>query len=149
MGFTQTQIVTIASIIEGEMLHKSEAPLISAVYHNRLKKRMPLQADPTIQYIIKGAPRRLFRSDLAKESPYNTYLHRGLPPGPVCNPGETSLNAALYPASESYLFMVSTGDGYHAFNYTFEDHIRDKARLDSLRQALAQDRSRLSEPVQQ
>jgi len=149
LGFTLTEIVTLASIIEGEMLYKSEAPLISAVYHNRLKRRMLPQADPTIQYLIPGGPRRLYRSDLTIKSPYNTYIHRGLPPGPVCNPGRTTLIAALNPAPEPYLFMVSSGDGYHAFNTSFIDHIRDKARLDSLRQALAQSRSRLVEPFQQ
>lgn len=141
LGLTVTEAVTLASIIEGEMIYKTEAPLISAVYHNRLKKKMRLQADPTIQYLIKDGPRRLYRRDLAIDSPYNTYKHAGLPPGPVCNPGKAALKAALYPADEPYLFMVSNGDGSHSFNVSFEDHLRDKARLDSLRAAIAEGRS--------
>ncbi len=85
-GLTLTQAVTLASIIEGEMHNREEASLISAVYHNRLRKKMLLQADPTIQYVIPGPRRRLHRSDLQVNSPYNTYLHPGLPPGPVCRP---------------------------------------------------------------
>lgn len=136
--FSLVEIVTLASIIEGEMIHQSEAPLISAVYHNRLKKRMRLQADPTIQYLIPDGPRRLYSKDLSIQSPYNTYLHAGLPPGPVCNPGRSALKAALEPAPEPYLYMVSTGDGSHAFNVRFSDHLRDKARLDSMRAALTE-----------
>jgi UPF0755 protein len=135
LGMTVNQIVTIASIIEGEMVYNSEATEISAVYHNRLKKNMLLQADPTIQYIIPSGPRRLFRSDLTIESPYNTYLHPGLPPGAVCNPGRVALDAALHPAAVPYIFLVSRGDGWHAFNTTLDAHLEDKAHLDSLRQA--------------
>ncbi len=135
LGMSVNQVVTLASIIEGEMVHDSEANEISAVYHNRLNKNMLLQADPTIQYIIPSGPRRLFRSDLAIESPYNTYLHPGLPPGPVCNPGRVALDAALHPAAVPHIFLVSRGDGWHAFNTTLGEHLEDKAHLDSLRQA--------------
>jgi len=137
MGLSVTEAVTLASIIEGEIYSPDEDGLISAVYHNRLKKNMLLQADPTIQYIISNNRRRLFRSDLAVESPYNTYLHPGLPPGPVCNPGKKALLAALSPAPVPYLFMVSQGDGRHAFNTNLADHLLAKTKLDSLRQALA------------
>ncbi len=133
LGLSLNEAVTLASIIQGEMTLKSEAPLISAVYHNRLKRGMRLQADPTIQYIIKNGPRRLYKGDLNIKSPYNTYLHKGLPPGPVCNPGKTALRAALHPADEPYLYMVARGDGSHAFNVDFESHLKDKTRLDRIR----------------
>lgn len=138
MGLSLTEAVTLASIIEGEMIYDWEAPLISAVYNNRLRKRMLLQADPTIQYLTPEGPRRLYRSDLAIDSPYNTYIYPGLPPGPVCNPGKVALQAALNPAPEPFLYLVSKGDGSHAFNTDYESHLRDKARLDSLRAALAE-----------
>lgn len=140
LGFSLTEAVTLASIIEGEMRIPSEAGRISAVYHNRLKRGMRLQADPTIQYIIKNGPRRLYNGDLAIKSPYNTYLYAGLPPGPVCNPGKTALKAALYPAEEPYLYMVARGDGSHAFNVDFKNHLQDKARLDSIRIAVEKQR---------
>lgn len=140
LGFSMTEAVTLASIIEGEMIYKSEAPNISAVYHNRLKKKMRLQADPTIQYIIPDSPRRLLKRDLKINSPYNTYKRRGLPPGPVCNPGKTALEASLFPANKPYLYLVAQGDGSHAFNTNFSDHLRDKSKLDSLRAAIAQTR---------
>jgi UPF0755 protein len=139
LGLSLNEAVTLASIIQGEMTLESEAPLISAVYHNRLKQGMKLQADPTIQYIIKNGPRRLYKGDLSIESPYNTYLHGGLPPGPVCNPGKTALRAALYPADKPYLYMVARGDGSHAFNVDFESHLKDKTRLDRIRRELAKD----------
>lgn len=136
IGLSVNELVTLASIIAGEMSLELEAPLISAVYHNRIKNKMKLQADPTVQYIIKGGPRRLYNNDLAIESPYNTYLHRGLPPGAVCNPGRVALEAALHPAEEPYLYLVSAGDGSHAFNLKFEDHLEAKAKLDSIRKGL-------------
>ncbi len=135
-----TELVTLASIVEGEMSLLPEAPKISAIYQNRLRKNMRLQADPTIQYIIKKGPRRLYNGDLAIDSPYNTYLYSGLPPGPVCNPGRAALMAALNPAPDPYLYMVSKGDGSHAFNTKFSDHLRDKARLDSLRIVVSRER---------
>jgi len=137
LNMSMNEAVTLASIIEGEMQNPYEDRIISAVYHNRLKKGMLLQADPTIQYVISNNRRRLYRSDLAIESPYNTYLHPGLPPGPVCNPGKRSLHAALNPAPVPYLFMVSQGDGTHAFSMNLTDHLLAKARLDSIRVVLA------------
>ena len=99
---------------------------------------MLLQADPTIQYIISGAPRRLLKDDLKIESPYNTYLHRGLPPGPISNPGLTAILAALYPAETGYLFFVAKGDGTHAFNETERGHWRDKAKFQQVRRSVGQ-----------
>ena len=137
LNLSTNEVVTLASIIEGEMQDPSEDQIISAIYHNRLKQGMLLQADPTIQYVISNNRRRLYHSDLAVESPYNTYLHPGLPPGPVCNPGKRALSAALQPASVPYLFMVSQGDGTHAFSTNLADHLLAKVRLDSIRMALA------------
>ncbi|TKJ38571.1 aminodeoxychorismate lyase [candidate division LCP-89 bacterium B3_LCP] len=134
--FTMIEAITLASIIQGEMIHQSEAPLISAVYHNRLKRKMRLQADPTIQYLIPNSPRRLWQRDLEIDSPYNTYKYRGLPPGPVCNPGRRALEAALNPADKPYLYLVAKGNGEHAFNFDFAGHLKDKAKLDSLRAAI-------------
>ncbi|MBN4081375.1 endolytic transglycosylase MltG, partial [Caldithrix abyssi] len=115
IGLTETEVITLASIIEGEAIYNRERPVISGVYHNRLKQGMRLQADPTIQYIVEDGPRRLFNKDLKIESPYNTYLNYGLPPGPINNPGIESIKAAIFPANTEYLYFVARGDGYHTF----------------------------------
>ena len=122
------EVVTLASIIEGEALMDDERTTISAVYHNRLKRGMHLQADPTVQYAIGGGSRRLFYKDYKIDSPYNTYRHRGLPPGPVTNPGAVSLRAALYPADVDYLYFVAMGDGTHVFSRTFREHENAKRK---------------------
>lgn len=115
--------VTMASIIEAETYLKDEMPVISGVYHNRLRKRMRLEADPTVQYILPGGPKsRLLYEDLKIESPYNTYRNYGLPPGPINNPGIDAIKAALNPASHNYVFFVATGDGGHTFSETYEQH---------------------------
>ena len=137
LGFSVNEIVTLASIIEGEIIYGSEAPVVSAVYHNRLKRGMRLQADPTIQYIIPDAPRRLLYKDLKIDSPYNTYLRKGLPPGPIGNPGKRALLAALYPKNVSYIYFVARGDGYHNFNTTIEGHLADKRKFDQYRRKTA------------
>ena len=126
MGMTVHETVSMASIIEGEAQVGDERPIISAVYHNRLKKRMRLQADPTVQYAIVDGPRRLFYKDYRIDSPYNTYRHRGLPPGPIMSPGEASLRAALYPAEVNYLYFVARGDGSHIFSRTTREHEKAK-----------------------
>jgi len=141
-GFTLLGTVTLASIIEGEAVVDSERTLISAVYHNRLKRGMALQADPTIQYIISDGPRRLRKRDLKIDSPYNTYLYPGLPPGPICNPGLSSLKAALYPAKVKYLYFVATGDGSHTFSKTYSEHLRAKAKFDRIRKQIARSKSK-------
>lgn len=127
------EIVTLASLIEGEALLDEERPIISAVYHNRLERGMLLQADPTLQYLLPGKPRRLLDKDLEIESPYNTYLHAGLPPGPVNNPGLASIRAALNPAEVNYLYLVAKGDGSHVFSKTNTEHIRAKQRFNEIR----------------
>lgn len=133
IGWRLHDVVTLASIIEGEAAVDSERALISAVYWNRLRKGMRLQADPTIQYIIPGPPRRVLHRDLAIDSPYNTYLHAGLPPGPVNNPGSKSIVAALYPKPAGYLYFVARGDGSHVFSYTLSQHNAAKRQFDRYR----------------
>ncbi len=128
-GLTELEMVTLASIIEGEAIYDSERPLISAVYHNRLNIKMRLQADPTIQYIIEDGPRRLLKRDLKIKSPYNTYLNYGLPPGPINNPGLESLRAAVSPADADFLFFVANGEGYHTFSRTEAEHNMAKKKL--------------------
>ena len=123
------EIATMASIIQGEAMYEDEMPIISSVYHNRLKKGMLLQADPTIQYIIPGKPRRLFNKDLEVDDPYNTYKYKGLPPGPINNPGLAALEAALYPVETEYLYFVSNGEGRHTFTHTADEHNQAKLKM--------------------
>ena len=133
MNFTIHQILTLASIIEGEAVVDDERPLISSVFHNRLKKRIKLQACPTIQYIKPGSPSRLLNSDLEIDSPYNTYKYYGLPPGPINNPGRNSIFAAIYPEKTEFLYFVAKGDGRHTFSRTGREHIREKLKFDRIR----------------
>ncbi len=124
LGMTQREIVILASIIEKETSLLEERPLVSAVLHNRLKRGMPLQSDPTVIYGIKDFDGNLKKIHLETLTPYNTYLHPGLPPTPICNPGKDSLMAALYPAAVPYLYFVSRNDGSHHFSSDLEDHQR-------------------------
>lgn len=140
LGMTTNQVVTLASIIEKEAYLEAEKPRISAVFHNRLRLDMKLQADPTVRYALGKWKGGLRYSDLKIVSPFNTYLFRGLPPRPICNPGEASLRAALYPREGMQeVFFVAQGDGSHYFSKDGRDHeqakARYKARLDSLRTA--------------
>ncbi len=123
-GMSQREVVILASIIEKETSLPEEKPLISAVFHNRLKKKIPLQSDPTVIYGIKNFNGNLTKADLQRPTPYNTYLLNGLPPTPICNPGRDSLLAALYPSPVSYLYFVSRNDGSHYFSSTIEEHNR-------------------------
>jgi UPF0755 protein len=118
------QIVTLASIIGKESGFKDEKPLISAVFHNRLKKRMRLQSDPTAVYDLKSITRVIKRKHLLRKTPYNTYIINGLPPGPIANPAIDSFQAALYPASVNYLYFVSNNDGSHNFSSSLSAHNR-------------------------
>jgi UPF0755 protein len=124
IGWTPLQVVTLASLIEKEATLQEEGPLISAVFHNRLRIKMPLQSDPTVLYglgIDSGSPTK---KQLQTPSPYNTYLHRDLPPGPISNPGRDSMEAALHPAPVPYLYFVSKNNGSHAFSATLQEHNR-------------------------
>jgi len=122
-GWDVHQTVTFASIVEGEAVLDEERPIISGVYHNRIRRGMRLEADPTIQYVLEDGPRRLTYADLKSNSPYNTYRYRGLPPGPVNNPGKASILAALYPQGNGYLFFVANGRGGHWFTRTYDEHL--------------------------
>jgi UPF0755 protein len=133
MKMSMHQILTLASIIEGEAIFDDERSTISSVYHNRLRKRIKLGADPTIQYILDGPPRRLLYRDLEIDSPYNTYKYYGLPPGPINNPGKNSILAAIYPADTNYLYFVARGDGRHTFSYTASEHAKAKAKFNQIR----------------
>ena len=124
MGFTEHQILTLASIVEKEAKVPSERKLISAVYLNRLKQGMRLQADPTAVYGTKAWITKVTKEDLKRRSPYNTYLHKGLPPGPIANPGEGAILAALYPENVDYIFFVAQGDGSHFFSKDFDTHAK-------------------------
>lgn len=124
MGFSPHEVIILASIIEKETPLAEEKPLVSAVFHNRLKKKMPLQSDPTVIYGIKNFDGNLTREHLLTPSPYNTYLNLGLPPTPICNPGKESILAALNPASSPYLYFVSKNDGSHHFSESYGDHQR-------------------------
>jgi UPF0755 protein len=124
LGMTENEVLTIASIIEKEAIHDFERPIISAVYHNRLKRNMRLQADPTVLYGIKKRWKRIRYRDLKRPTPYNTYVIKGLPPGPIASPGERSIKAALYPADVDYLFFVSKNNGTHYFSKTNKEHAK-------------------------
>jgi UPF0755 protein len=128
LGLSRRTTVTLASIIEREARVPSERPLVSAVYHNRLKINMPLQADPTVSYGVADFEGRLTRRHLETDHPYNTYTRPGLPPGPICSPGLASLQAALNPAPVDYLYFVAVGDGSHAFSRDYRDQINNVNR---------------------
>lgn len=122
LGVTQRDAVILASIIEKETSLSEEKPLVSAVFHNRLKKKIPLQSDPTVIYGIQNFDGNLTKEHLLRPTPYNTYLFAGIPPTPICNPGKESLIAALHPASVPYLYFVSKNDGFHHFSIEIEEH---------------------------
>ncbi len=118
------EIITLASLIEKEAAIEEERPLVSAVFHNRLRRNMPLQSDPTVVYGLRNFSGTITRKHLQNPSPYNTYRIQGLPPGPICNPSLSSLRAALRPAPVPYLYFVSKNDGSHLFSETLEAHNR-------------------------
>jgi UPF0755 protein len=128
-GLSFHQMLTIASLIEREVVVDEERPIVAGVIYNRLNKKMPLQIDATVQYLFEKQKERLFEKDLLIESPYNTYLNSGLPPGPIASPSMASIRAALYPAETKYLFYVTKKDGSmgHLFAETYEEHQKNIA----------------------
>jgi UPF0755 protein len=140
-GLDLHDLLTLASIIQKEAGSREEMPLISAVFHNRLKRGMRLQADPTVIYGLARFNGNLTRRDLTTPTPYNTYSIAGLPPGPIASPGEEALRAAAFPASAGYLYFVARGDGTHVFSLTLPEHNRAVRRY-QLRRREARVRSR-------
>lgn len=133
-GLTLRQVLTLASIIEREAQKPEERPVMAQVFLSRLRLGMPLEADPTVQYAVADAAsvelygywkRDLTRADLASDSPYNTYVVTGLPPGPICNPGLESIQAVVNPSDTNYLYFVAKPDGSHAFAETLEQHLEN------------------------
>jgi UPF0755 protein len=133
IGFSLHELLTFASLIETEARDGEERSRISSVYHNRLRKGMLLQCDPTVIYALGGLDRPLLRKDLEIDSPYNTYKYSGLPPGPICSPGAASITAALYPEETNYLYFVADGKGGHIFSETLKQHniARGKVKSES------------------
>ena len=124
LGRTRHEIVTLASVIEKEAQFGLERPRISSVFHNRLTRKWKLQADPTVLYALGNPERPLTKADLQVDSPYNTYKYKGLPPGPIANPGIDSIVAALRPEKTGYLYFVAIGEGKHHFSKTLSEHNR-------------------------
>jgi UPF0755 protein len=124
LHFSIHEVVTLASIIEKETADDSERPLISSVFHNRLKKNMRLQSDPTAIYGLEDFSGKIRKKHIRAETPYNTYRIKGFPPGPIAGPGAASLRAALYPAKTNYLYFVSKDGLTHHFSETYAEHLR-------------------------
>ena len=131
MGLTPLQWVTMASIIEKEAAVESDRPIISSVFYNRLNQNMLLQSCATVQYALGETKSVLSDEDVQIDSPYNTYIHNGLPPGPIASPGHASLEAALYPSETDYLYFVAKPNGEHIFTKTYEEHLAAKAAIEN------------------
>ena len=142
-GRSLSEIITLASLVEGEAKQEKERPLIAGVLMNRLRRGIRLQCDATVQYALgQDRKSRLANRDLLVDSEYNTYLHAGLPPGPICNPGEASIRAAMDPARVPYLYYVARADGSHIFSETFSQHQAAIATLRSSGRSLRSTSSR-------
>ncbi len=126
LNLSINEVITIASIIQGEAVKEDEMDLISSVIYNRLKINMRLQVDATVQYALQERTDRVTVKNTEVDSPYNTYQNKGLPPGPICSPGIKAIEAALYPAETNYIYFVAKGDGYHAFTHDYDQFLRDK-----------------------
>jgi UPF0755 protein len=118
------EVMKMASIVEGETRKEDEKPRIAGVYYNRIRKNMKLEADPTVQYALPEFKKRLTYDDLHVKSPYNTYIIKGLPPGPINNPSISSIKAAISPEKHNYIFFVATGEGGHTFTENYADHLK-------------------------
>jgi UPF0755 protein len=135
LRLSERQLVTLASLVEKEARVPEERPMIAGVYLNRLRKRMRLEADPTVQYALGGWKEKLTYKDLDVKSPYNTYRRFGLPPGPIANPGAASLAAAAHPAQTDALFFFAEGGGKHRFSRTYAEHMAGQKALKQQRKA--------------
>ena len=146
VGLSTNEIVALASIIQAEAQDESEMSRISAVYHNRLRQGLRLEADPTVAYALGGVRRALHYSDLKIDSPYNTYKYKGLPPGPICSPSRASLIAAVRPLEGCEdLYFVAAGDGSHFFSRTHEEHVKAKKYAKAMRDTIAVEKERLKD----
>jgi UPF0755 protein len=123
LRLSRPQAVTLASIVQAEIRYKPDREYVAAVYHNRLRRGMRLEADPTVIYAYGRRLKRVYEKNLRIRSPYNTYLHEGLPPGPISQPDSASLRSALYPAPVPFLYFVAQPDGKHIFSVTYADHL--------------------------
>lgn len=126
LNMTVQEVITLASIIEKEAKMDSERPLVSSVFHNRIKKGMFIQSCATVQYILGERKTILTNKDIQIDSPYNTYKYLGLPPKPIASPGEASIIATLYPENTDYLYFVAKKDGKHTFSKTYQEHLNAK-----------------------
>ncbi len=129
LHLSRNDVMALASIVEKEARLPEERPVIAAVYMNRLRGGIPLQADPTVQFALGKHVARVYYKDLEVESPYNTYKHKGLPPGPIASPGKASIEAALYPANVPFIYFVAFPDGHHEFRRDLAGH--EKAKLEA------------------
>ena len=136
IAMNRHDIITLASIVEKEVARGEERPVVAAVYMNRLRAGMALQADPTVTYALGKKPGRVLLRDLRVKSPYNTYLVLGLPPGPIASPGGASIQAALFPAKVPYRFFVAAPDGHHEFRRTYREHL---AAIEMVRKTVKHD----------
>lgn len=130
-GLTTNEIVTLASIVEREGKIDDERPIIAAVFYNRLNKDMLLQSCATVQYALGERKEKLSNKDIKLDSKYNTYIHKGLPPGPIASPGLKSIQAVINPAKDDYLYFVSKGDGSHVFSTSYEEHLKAKKSVNN------------------
>jgi len=128
MNLSIREWVNLSSIVEKEAVKETDRPIIAGVLMNRLASNMPLQVDATIQYILGTPKPKLYEKDLQIPSPYNTYLHTGLPPGPIASPGHASLDAVLHPEKTDYLYYLAKSDGYHAFAKTYSEHLQNQKK---------------------
>jgi UPF0755 protein len=122
MGMSLQEVLTLASVVEKETGLVAERPLVSGVFHNRLQRGIPLQSDPTVIYALESFDGNIRKADLSVNSPYNTYKIRGLPPGPIANPGLAAIHAALYPTQTDFVYFVARNDGSHQFSVTLDEH---------------------------
>jgi len=147
-GLSTNEIVTLASIVQSEAQVESEMNRISAVYHNRMRMGLRLEADPTVAYALGGVRRGLRYSDLHVESPYNTYRSQGLPPGPICSPGLAALIAAVRPLEGCEdLYFVAAGRGTHLFSKTHEEHMRAKRYAKTVRDTISDEKTDKAPPA--